>query len=1146
MSDRNEFEHYFHDPKNPNSLSNNTIRAIYEDSYGNLWIGTDNGLNKFNRKNNKFEHFTRDPNNPYSLSNNRVRVIFEDKKGNLWIGTYGGGLNLFDRKEKKFRTVIYGKSSKEFRQNYIVSIYEDRTGLLWIGTYGGGVIKLNRDVKFLHYFSKPDNPNSLSSNLVFSIYEDKEGILWIGTYGGGLNKFDRRKGRFTHYLNNPEDPESLSNNNVRCIIEDREGNLWIGTFNGLNRFDRKREKFKVYRHDPTNPHSLSHNYIRTLYEDHDGNLWIGTYGGLNLLNRKNNRFIHYKSNPEDPESLSNDRVFSIYEDGEGNLWIGTLGGLNKFDKKREKFKVYKHDPENPESLSNNFVLSIYEDSSETLWIGTYGGGLNKFDKEKEVFKHYTTLDGLPNNTVYGILEDSQGNLWLSTNNGLSKFNPKKETFRNYNVEDGLQENEFNSGAYFKNKKGEMFFGGVNGFNAFYPSEVIDNPYIPEIAIVGLKLLNEPVLPGRKFKDHIILKKSISETKEIILPYSVQLLTIEFSALHFASPKKNQYAYKMEGLDKEWNYVGNQNFATYTNLSPGEYIFKVKASNNDGVWNEEGISLKIKVLPPFWMTWWFRSLLICIIIGLIILGYWIKTKAIRRRAQLLEKEIEKRTLQLKQINTEIKRAYSILQMLIEQFPHGIAFMNSKGKIIFTNPRGKEYLNLLGKFDKEGNLTHFYNYSIRELKEELKKGKLRIELEKPSKKTFELTISEILLGSEKKGILIVIRDITEDLTREAIQRQQERLASIGELAAGIAHDFNNILTTILGNCEFIQFSTELPGEVKKRVKTIMEQGERASKLVKQILDFSRKSYTEKKLINLLTYLKETLKLLERTIPENIKIEFDYFPGEYWTMIDIVQFQQVITNIAVNSRDAMPDGGVFEIELSKKYFKFNEKPFPEMEAGEWIVLQFKDTGIGIPKENLSRIFEPFFTTKAPGKGTGLGLSQVYGIVKQHNGHIKVESEVGKGTTLTIYLPSYKLSDKTEIKERKEKKLINGKGEKILVVEDDESILGLMKAILKKLKYEPLTASNGKEAIDIYERHKNEICLIICDMIMPELTGIELIKNLRKINSKLKVLLITGYPLGKNEINFLKQNKIIWIQKPFKIQAFSKIVHKTLENIN
>ena len=648
----NSFISYKNNPKNPNSLSDNFVTCIFEDRRGVLWIGTRGGLNKFNRKKETFEHYRYDPKNQNSLSNDFVRVIFEDSSGRLWVGT-DYGLNIFDRKNKIFRRIMHDPSNPDsLSNNEIYSIFEDRTKVLWIGTHIG-INKYNQERKpFVHYYSNPYNPNSLSNNYVRTIFEDSKGILWIGTYGG-LNKFDRKNNIFKHFKYEPNNPNSISNNRVMAVIEDSSGDLWVGTSNGLDKFDKEDEKFIHYRAEPGNPNSLSNNSIRVIYEDRDRNLWIGTEDGLNRFDRKKNKFYQYKNESENPYSLSNNFIYSICEDSYGFLWIGTLYGLNRLDKKTNKFKRYFHERDNPNSLSNSEVLSIYEDSRGILWIGTVGG-LNKFDREKETFKYYTVKDGLPNDLIYDILEDKEGNLWLSTNKGLSRFNPIKEKFRNYDVKDGLQSNEFSKGACFKSRRGEMFFGGVNGFNSFFPEEIKDNPYIPQIVITGFKIFNKEVPIGKEINGRVILKKSITQAKEITFSYNQRFFSFEFAALHFASPEKNQYAYKLEGFDKEWNYVGNRNFATYTNLSPGEYIFKVKASNCDGVWNEEGTYLKIKVLPPFWMTWWFRGIIIGLILLLIILTIQIRTYTVRKRAKELEEIVERRTLDLKLLNEKLKK------------------------------------------------------------------------------------------------------------------------------------------------------------------------------------------------------------------------------------------------------------------------------------------------------------------------------------------------------------------------------------------------------------------------------------------------------------------------------------------------------------
>lgn len=639
---------------NPYSLSNDRVLAICEDRYGYIWVGTDGGgLNRFDPETGRFEHYFHDPDNSASLSSSVVRSVYEDQFGVLWIGTEGGGLDKYDRKTGKFLNYQYESDNPESLSNNIVhSIYEDRSGILWIGTDAGGVCKLNRSkVKFAIFQNDPSDSNSLNNSQVWCIFQDRKepNILWIGTRNGGLNKFDRESNKFTHYTHNPEDPDSISGNFVRTIYQDRSGTLWIGThYSGLNRFDPVSGKFTRYQHDPDNPDSLGNNRVYTILEDHEGVLWIGTRsGGLNRLDRESGKFERFLHDPEDPGSLSNDFVYKLYQDESNRLWIGTFGGgLDKFNRATETFSHYQSDSGNLESISSDFVLTIYQDLSGVLWIGTGGSGLNKFDPARGTFKHYLEKDGLVNNMVYGILEDERGNLWISTNRGISKFNPETEKFKTYDVRDGLQSDEFNGGAFFggvrkycdeKRQEGvaeervEMFFGGINGFNAFFPSEIKDNPHEPAVVITKLLLFNEQVPIGESDGGRVILEKSITETDKIVLAHEQNYISLEFAALDFTIPEKNQYAYMLEGYDKDWIYTySGMRFTSYKRLPPGEYKFRVRASNNDGVWNDAGASLTIIIIPPFWETWWFQTIGLLAVITVIAVIYSVSTKRIRER------------------------------------------------------------------------------------------------------------------------------------------------------------------------------------------------------------------------------------------------------------------------------------------------------------------------------------------------------------------------------------------------------------------------------------------------------------------------------------------------------------------------------------
>jgi signal transduction histidine kinase/FixJ family two-component response regulator len=421
----------------------------------------------------------------------------------------------------------------------------------------------------------------------------------------------------------------------------------MGTLGGgLNKFDRSTQSFTHYKADPDNPNSLSRDLIWTIYTDRQGVLWIGTLsGGLNAFDPKTETFTRYAADPSDPQSLSHKSVKALYEDRSGTLWVGTDGGgLNRFDRETQTFTHYKADPDIPHSISNDRIKAIQQDRTGALWIGT-GNGLNRFNQTDERFTHYHERDGLPNDVIYGILEDGDGDLWLSTNRGLSRFNPRTETFKNYDVRDGLQSNEFNAGAFHKSASGEMFFGGVHGVSAFYPERIKDNSYLPPVVLTDFLIFNESVPVGQDSP----LSQSISEVKEIVLSHEDRVFSFEFAALNYIIPEKNQYAYIMEGVDLDWVYSGDRRFVTYTNLDPGRYTFKVKGSNNDGVWNEAGVSVNIVITPPFWETVWFRAGMLLVIATTIVGTYYLRVATIKRQQQVLETQVAERTEQLAQSN-----------------------------------------------------------------------------------------------------------------------------------------------------------------------------------------------------------------------------------------------------------------------------------------------------------------------------------------------------------------------------------------------------------------------------------------------------------------------------------------------------------------
>ena len=659
-----KYEAYFYSPTDKKSVSTNWIKTIFKDARGNLWIGTHGGgLLLYDSVNDSFKRLLHDPKNPNSLAHNDILSLSDGVDGKLWIGTENGGISIYDLASNRFKNFKNNENDNStISNNSVYCIYQDQVNNMWFGTYAGGVDFLPRFAdKFISYHQVVNDENSLSNNNILCISGDgTDSNVWIGTDGGGLNLFDRKTKTFKHFRNIKGNANSISNDYVISIIAMSKDVLGLAYHNGgFDLFNTHTGKFKHHLPEAGNPNSLSISDINNLYKDRDGNVWLGTWkGGLAFYDSKTGKFTSYRYRAGDSTSISNDIVTSVFQDKKGNMWIGTFDGLNLLDPKTKRFKQFKNDINNKKSISKNYVQSFSETDNGDLWIGTVGGGLNYFDVKKQTFKTYRERDGLASNVVFGILEDRCKNLWLSTNRGISYFDIPTNTFRNFGISDGLQGNEFRDNACYLAPDGQMFFGGINGFSTFYPDSLRNNNFIPPVFITDFLLFNKEVAIGGK---EAILQQHISETKTLTLAYDQSVFTFEFAALNFTAPEKNQYAYMLEGFNKNWTFVGNNRSATYTNLDPGTYTFRVKASNNDGIWNEIGTSLKIIITPPFWLTWWFKLTVILILSGLVILLYKIRTYAIRKQKRGLERQVAQRTKQLQLSIEEKKKAVEIADM-----------------------------------------------------------------------------------------------------------------------------------------------------------------------------------------------------------------------------------------------------------------------------------------------------------------------------------------------------------------------------------------------------------------------------------------------------------------------------------------------------
>lgn len=669
--DQKKFTVYQYSRKNKKSISHNRVRCVSPASGGKLWVGTQDGLNLFDPQTGEARRFfkTKKAN---SLSHDVINTVYEESNGNIWIGTEGGGLNrlTFAPGKKKGQMIeIFThfkhnpKDLSSITDNNIRNLLYDNAGLLWIATRGGGVNLLDlKPKKFIHFYYDPLRKNTLNYNRVFALLEEDQ-VLWIGTDGGGLNRYDLKTEKFSYYTHNPKDKKSIPDNRIRSICSDREGNLWIGTYtNGLARFNKRKKTFTHYRHEPEQTGSLSHNTVSAVIVDRRGYLWAGTDNGLNVLPPNEKRFIRLPLQSSNNGGLPDNRILSLMEDQAGHIWAGTenkgvtkieING-NRVELSKLRYTNYRHDPSSELSLTHNRVFFCYQDKNKNIWIGT-SGGLNQLDASSSRITQYTENEGLPSNVIRGILEDKAGNLWISTNRGISRYNPQQNTFRNYDVHDGLQSNEFNEGACYKGSSGFLYFGGIHGFNRFIPDSIRDNAVIPSVVITGF----------RKFGKTVKLIPDISFAESVVLDYHENVFSFEFSALEYTNPLKNQYAYQLVGFDPDWVYSGNTRTATYTNIDPNKYIFRVKGSNHDGIWNEEGTSIQVIITPPFWDRWWFRALVLVLIIGIVSGAVRWRIRRIKAHNQELEDLVTKRTAELKQKNAEVLATLESLRQTRDQ-------------------------------------------------------------------------------------------------------------------------------------------------------------------------------------------------------------------------------------------------------------------------------------------------------------------------------------------------------------------------------------------------------------------------------------------------------------------------------------------------
>jgi signal transduction histidine kinase/ligand-binding sensor domain-containing protein/DNA-binding response OmpR family regulator len=1077
----NQFKRYNANVSNPDSLSNNSISSLFEDTRHNFWIGTNMGLNIYDRKKNQFVKILNK--NQGAISENYIKCIVEDDLGNLWIGTNGAGLNRYDYKTRNLIAFKYdAKNRKSISSNAVYALAKAGDGSLWVGTENG-INRLNvRTNEFSSSKNDPNDVNSLLGNSVRAILQDTQGILWVSTYSGGINKSDKNLPLFDVYRGKGIHSQGLSFRVTASFEESRNGNIWIGTDGGgLNLLNPKTGVFKHFMHDSTNVNSLSINSVLTMLRDkHSDNIWLGTYaGGLDYFDPVKNTFKHYKKG-NGANQLSDDHIYALMEDHKGNIWIGTNErGVNVLDPVTEKVTQYTANPSNQDdkySIATNVIRALFEDKSGDIWIGTYNSGINIFhpatktfsrltkansnlsndivycikadsqgntwvgttdglnlwDPQHNKFVSYNIESGLSSNVINSIVEDAQGIIWLSTNNGISRFDPKHHIFKNYNLDNGLQSREFFLHAGFITSTGKLYFGGIQGFNVIDPTNIIENHNVPHVVLTDFQLFNKSVTVGAKNSP---LTQSIIDTKEITLTHDQTVLTFGFAALDYTLPGKNQYAYRLEGFDKNWIYAGTQHTATYTNLDAGTYFFRVKASNSDGIWNEKGTIVKIIILPPYWATWWFRLLLLGFVASVIYMVFKTRVHNIQKQKRALEKQVFERT-------SEVKKQAEDLQKLNEEL--------------------------------------------------------------------QVQTAEAKSASEAKSNFL----------------------------ATMSHEIRTPMNGVLGMAMLLS-ETELNTEQREYSQTILHSGEALLNVINDILDFSKIESGKMELdlhdFDLRTCVEEVLDLFA-TQAAHAELDLMYqVDNNLPTHLvgDGMRLRQVLINLLGNALKFTHRGEIFLGVHLVKHLNSDE-----IEVG----FEVRDTGIGIPQAKVGKLFQAFSqvdssTTRKYG-GTGLGLAICERLVELMGGTITVTSQPDIGTSFTFNIIC---AIGQQQKQSVELLAMTGiEGRRILVVDDNLTNRKILQLQLEHWKLKPVMVESAQDALQLLRTDK-EFDLVITDMQMPGMDGVELSRLIKEKNKKLPIILLSS--IG-NETKKNPELFIAVLTKPPKQQHLGRVIATGLQH--
>jgi ligand-binding sensor domain-containing protein/signal transduction histidine kinase len=926
------FTTYLHDEKDPKSLAGNEVSSLAIDANDYLWIGTHSGLScmKLGALSGfEFVNYSHDPGDMTTLSHNYVMDILASRNGGLWIGTENGGLNFFDDQTGSFTQFKSAANNiSGLNNDSIYALLEDRTGDLWVGTFAGGlnITKKNSDA-ILHYASIPDEPFSLSYNSVRCFAEDSFGEIWVGTDGGGLNRFDRKSGRFHRYTS---ENSGLPKNAVFALREDPMGNIWVGTWaGGLSRFDRQSGEFTVYTGENSN---LPDNRVLGIEFDNQGRLWAGTCTGGLVLQKRSGDFEIFRM---DNSAVANDFIRTIIRGANGKLLIPTLGGFSILDPAARSFETFESDAQDTLTLSSNEVISILAENDSIVWAGTVDG-LNRVNIKNRRVQRFYEVDGLPGRIITGIAFDGSKHLWLSTrHNGICRLDPQTGEVRVFSRSDGIQRSEFNNASYFTARDGSIFFGGNNGFNLIRPDLIKRNSIPPPVLLTDFEIFNKPVaITGQG-----ILREDISETKSVTVSYEESVLSFRFAALDFTAPDKNTYAYKLEGFDKDWNHVGRRRTASYTNLDPGDYIFRVKGTNNDGVWSEKDAVLELTITPPFWRTIWFRFGAAAVVVVLVVSVYRLRVRSIKEQNHRLESEVAART-------SELNNKNSLLETQKYELETALAELKSTRKQLIDKAHKAGMADVAaGVLHNIGNTFTSIATTVELTKERIRHSKIA-NLKRANQLLRDNLdhLSDFLTNDTKGAKLIQYYFKTEELL-------DDELAQLD----GYIKRLNQCISS--GN-EILRAQQKYAGaEFLTEVYKIAELVDEAFALVSE--DF-RQGQVQ----------------LTKDIDPEARIE-----------VQKTKVIQIILHLYNNALEAMHN---LEPRMRELRIEVEHKT-------DVTFLKMADNGVGIERKNLEKIFNHGFSTKPSSRGFGLHDCANY--MAEMGGRMWAESAgPGKGATFVL----------------------------------------------------------------------------------------------------------------------------------------------------